>query len=88
MARRTPVFIVCSPRPRVGKTLLARLLTEFYRAESGRWRPSTSTRTSSCWSTTCPATHAVPSIDDTPGQIALFDQLIVADEFAKVVDLG
>ena len=27
--RRTPVYIICSPRPQVGKTLVARLLTEF-----------------------------------------------------------
>ena len=26
---RTPVFIICSPRPLVGKTLIARLLSEF-----------------------------------------------------------
>ena len=33
MERRTPIFIVCSPRPRVGKTLLARALAEFFRAD-------------------------------------------------------
>ena len=27
--QRTPVFIICSPRPLVGKTLTARLLCEF-----------------------------------------------------------
>ena len=25
----TPVYIICSPRPLVGKTLIARLLSEF-----------------------------------------------------------
>jgi hypothetical protein len=25
----TPVYIICSPRPQVGKTLLARLLSEY-----------------------------------------------------------
>ena len=33
MDRRTPVFIVCSPLPRVGKTLVARLLVEFFVAD-------------------------------------------------------
>jgi len=33
MTRRTPVYIVCSPRPRVGKTLIARALAEFLRAD-------------------------------------------------------
>ena len=31
---RTPVYIVCSPRPRVGKTLLSRLLTEYLYLEN------------------------------------------------------
>ena len=31
---RTPVYIVCSPRPRVGKTLVARLLTEYLDLEN------------------------------------------------------
>jgi hypothetical protein len=26
----TPLYVVCSPRTRVGKTLVSRLLTEFY----------------------------------------------------------
>ena len=34
MQGRTPVFMICSPRPRVGKTLLARALVEFFRANS------------------------------------------------------
>ena len=31
----TPVYIVCSPRPLVGKTLLARLLSEFLLLKDG-----------------------------------------------------
>ena len=33
--RRTPVYIVCSPRPAVGKTLIARALTEFLLLQRG-----------------------------------------------------
>jgi len=33
MPQPAPLFIVASPRPRVGKTLLARLVTEFFRAD-------------------------------------------------------
>ena len=33
--RRTPIFIICSPRPLVGKTLIARLLTEFLLLKHG-----------------------------------------------------
>ena len=33
--RRTPVYIICSPRPLVGKTLIARLLSEFLLLQRG-----------------------------------------------------
>jgi hypothetical protein len=33
--RGTPLFIVASPRPQVGKTFLARLLTDFLRLDGG-----------------------------------------------------
>ena len=32
----TPVYIICSPRPQVGKTLIARLLSEFLLLKNGR----------------------------------------------------
>jgi hypothetical protein len=31
----TPVYIICSPRPQVGKTLVARLLSEFLLLKNG-----------------------------------------------------
>ena len=31
----TPVYIICSPRPQVGKTLLSRLLSEFLLLKNG-----------------------------------------------------
>ena len=37
MAQQTPLYIIASPHPRVGKTLLARLLIEYLRAR----RPAT-----------------------------------------------
>ena len=33
MQRRTPIFIVTSSRPRVGKTLIARAMTEYFLAQ-------------------------------------------------------
>ena len=33
--RTTPVYIICSPRPLVGKTLIARLLSEFLLLKNG-----------------------------------------------------
>jgi hypothetical protein len=31
----TPVYIICSPRPLVGKTMVARLLSEFLLLKNG-----------------------------------------------------
>jgi len=85
---RTPVFIVCSPLERVGKTLLARLLAEFfigggYEVECfdlNAEEPSLLDYLPGC---TRPA-----RIDDTRGQMALFDELVRGDAVPKVVDLG
>jgi len=88
MQSRTPIFIVTSSRPRVGKTLIARALTEFFPAQR---RPIAAFdvnpddfKLADC----LPAYTAAASINDIRGEMALFDQLIVADEVPKVVDLG
>ena len=77
---RTPVFIVCSPRPRVGKTLIARLLDRIPAAEARRGRGlrhqsgrAVAARLS------CRASPRPPSVDDTFGEMPLFDRLIVND---------
>ena len=80
MARRTPVFIACSPRPRVGKTLLARLLTEFYRAEGRPVAAFDVNPNEFMLVDYLPRYTAVASIGDTLGQMALFDELITPDE--------
>ncbi len=88
MHRRTPIFFVASPRPRVGKTLLARLLADYFRVND---------RTIACFDVNpdafalvdyLPAYTAVASINDTKDQIGLFDQLVVDDEVPKIVDIG
>jgi hypothetical protein len=86
--RRTPVYVVCSPRPRVGKTLVARLLTEFLIADK---RPVTAFDLNPDESTLAdhlPRHTIIANLADTRGQMALFDQLIVNDATAKVADLG
>lgn len=88
MERRSFVFVVCSPLPRVGKTLLARLLVEFFLADG---RPVAAFDLN-------PADHAlaeqrpdhttIASVEDTKAQMVLFDRLVTADGVVKVVDLG
>jgi hypothetical protein len=88
MTQRAPLYIVASPRPRVGKTLIARLLIEYFQA-GGRplvgydlhpREPALAAR----------FPHLVWPVDigDTRGQMALFDRLIADHASTKVIDLG
>jgi hypothetical protein len=88
MEHPTPVFIVCSPRPRVGKTLVARALAEFFRAEGRNVAAFDVNPDEFALVDYLPAFTAVASINDTKGEMALFDQLIVPDLVPKVVDLS
>jgi hypothetical protein len=88
VARRTPLFIVCSPQPRVGCTLVARLLVDFFLME-GRHVAAFD------FETEPPSlVHYLPGytvnadVGDIGGQMALFDRLIMSDQTAKVVDLA
>jgi hypothetical protein len=87
MSRPTHVYIVTSPRPRVGKTLVARAFTEFYRADGRPVAAFDLNRDDNALSDFLPKFAVRAQIDDTRGQMALFDQLIVDDEKPKVVDL-
>jgi len=88
MAVKTPVFIVCSPLQGVGKTLIARLLAEFFISE-GRY--------AACFDLNAdqpalvdylPDWTTVSELTETIGQMRLFDSLIRGDSVPKIVDLG
>lgn len=82
------VTIVASPRPRVGKTLLARLLTDFHLHE-GRSVAAFDLNVGNGTLAQFLPEHATRStIDDLKGQMALFDRLIADDGTTKIVDLG
>jgi hypothetical protein len=88
MSRPTHVYIVASPRPRAGKTLLARLLTEFYRSDGrpvGAFDLDTMDATLAAF---LPKFTVRADITDTRGQVALFDELIIDNEKPKVVDVS
>ena len=88
MQRPTPIFIVTSSRPRVGKTLIARALVEYFCLQH---RPVSGFDVNPDEFTLLdylPAYVAAASIRDTRGEMALFDQLVMADEVPKIVDLG
>jgi hypothetical protein len=88
MQRQTPVFIVTSSRPRVGKTLIARALTEYFCALN---RPVTAFDVNPDEFKLIdylPAYTAAASINDIRGEMALFDQLVLPDRVPKIVDLS
>jgi hypothetical protein len=88
MAELTPLYIIASPHPRVGKTLLARLLIEYLRADDRPLVAFDLNPREPSLSSHFP--HLVWPVDiaDTRGQMELFDQLVADDFTAKVIDLG
>jgi len=85
---RTPVYIICSPRPLVGKTLLARLLSEFLMLKHGAVTAFDVNLKEPSLLEYLPAITETAEVDDTFGKMALMDRLIINDDTAKVIDLG
>jgi hypothetical protein len=87
-AMRSPVIVVCSPRPRVGRTLVARLLVDYFLADGRAVVAFDANPNDPVLSDYLPG-HAIPAtIADTRGQMALFDRLIVNIGVPKVIDLA
>ena len=86
--RRTPAYIICSPRPQVGKTLIARLLCEFLLLQRGGVIGFDVNLKEPTLLDFLPRTTETAEIDDTFGKMALMDRLILNDGTAKVIDLG
>jgi hypothetical protein len=88
MSFRNSVTIVASPRPRVGKTLLARLLTDFHLHEGRSVAGFDLNSGEATLAEFLPEYAAAAEIVDIQGQMALFDRLIADDDTSKIVDLG
>jgi hypothetical protein len=84
----TPVYIICSPRPQVGKTLLARLLSEFLLLKNGNVVSFDINLKEPSLLEYLPRTTETADVIDTFGKMQLMDRLIVNDSIAKVIDLG
>ena len=87
-SRQKSLTIVCSPRQRVGKTLIARALTEFILADGRAAIGFDVNPNNAALYGFLPRNTARADIDTTRGQMALFDELIAEDEVGKVIDLG
>ena len=88
MSFRNSITIVASPRPRVGKTLIARRLTDFHWGEERNvvaFDLNSGERTLSLF---LPEHTVAASVRDVNGQMALFDRLVTGDDTTKIIDLG
>jgi hypothetical protein len=88
MLRPAPIYIVASPRPRVGKTLLARLLIEFFRSGDRALAAYDLNPRDPVLAGHFPRLVRPIDIADTRGQMMLFDQLIASQQVTRVIDLG
>jgi hypothetical protein len=86
--RRTPVYIICSTRPMVGKTLVARLLCEFLSLQRGGVTGFDISLKEPSLLDFLPKLTETADVGDTFGKMSLMDRLIVNDGIAKVIDLG
>jgi hypothetical protein len=84
----TPVYIICSPRPLVGKTLIARLLCEFLLLKNGTVNAFDINLKEPSLLEYLPKVTETAEVDNTFGKMQLMDRLIVNDAVAKVIDLG
>jgi hypothetical protein len=84
----TPVYIICSPRPQVGKTLVARLLTEFLLLKNGRVTAFDINLKEPSLLDYLPDVTETADVIDTYGKMQLMDRVIVDDGLSKVIDLG
>ncbi len=86
--KTTPLYVVCSLRRCIGKTLVSRLLTEFYVVD---YRPVAAFDLADEGPQLVdylPDTTSIVDIGDIRGQMALFDRLITDNHCAKIVDIG
>jgi hypothetical protein len=88
MLRPAPVYIVTSPNQKVGKTLIARLLIEFFQASGRAVEGYDLQSRKAVLAERFP--HLVRSVDigDTRGQMQVFDQLLADSTTTRIVDLG
>ncbi len=84
----TPVYIICSSRPQVGKTLIARLLSEFLLLKNGEVAAFDVNLKEPSLLDYLPRITETADVIDTYGQMQLMDRVIIDDGLAKVIDLG
>lgn len=87
MKNRTPVFIICSPFGRVGKTMTARLLSDYFLLSGRTFLGFDTDAHEPTFAARFPHEVVVSDLNTIQGQMALIDPLLVHDEVPKVIDL-
>ena len=83
-----PLYIVCSPSRQVGKTLVARILTEHHLADARPVAAFDLADETPQLADFLPEHTVAADLSDIRGQMALFDGLITGNETPKVIDVG
>jgi len=83
-----PIYVVCSPSRQVGKTMLARLLTDHYMADARPVAAFDLADEGPGLADFLSHHVSIPNIRDVRGQMRFFDGLIEAREVPKVIDLS
>jgi hypothetical protein len=87
MLDRSLALIVASPRPKVGKTLLARLIADYFRGLGQRPVIFDTDTYEPKLASFFPGKAKIIDLDKVPGQMALFDRLSLPSAETRVVDL-
>jgi hypothetical protein len=88
MPPRSFITIVASPRPRTGKTLVARMLADFHVHNERKVAAFDINPDDPALTQFTPALSAPADVSGIRGQMALFDRLVADDGTHKIVDVG
>src|SRR5215470_270774 len=83
-----PIYVVCSPNRQVGKTMLARLLTEHYLADARQVAAFDLADEGPGLADFLNRHVTIPNINDMRGQVQFFDGLIESADVPKIIDLS
>jgi len=82
-----PIYVVCSPTRRVGKTLIARLLTDYCVASRRAVAAFDLADESPRLNDYAPDHAKVVDIDEVRNQVKLFDSLVAGNDVTKIIDV-
>lgn len=88
MAQPAPLYVIASPRPRLGKTLIARLLLEFLRKNRRPVVGYDVNPREPAFAQRFPKLVWPVDVAQTRGQMELFDRLLADEASSKIIDLG